>query len=103
MSQIISLVINMQKRAIIVFFSICFAMGFLCVRLFTISCELSDASYIQSHYKKITLDKLSQMTGISSTHINDVENSLKEPGISIMVRIAYALKVDINDLYKIHW
>lgn len=53
--------------------------------------------------KKITLDKLSQMTGISSTHINDVENSLKEPGISIMVRIAYALKVDINDLYKIHW
>lgn len=58
MSQIISLVINMQKRAIIVFFSICFAMGFLCVRLFTISCELSDASYIQSHYKKITLDTL---------------------------------------------
>ena len=53
--------------------------------------------------KKITLDKLSQMTGISSTHITDVENSLKEPGISIMVRIAYALKVDINDLYKIHW
>ena len=53
--------------------------------------------------KKITLDKLSQMTGISSTHINDVENNLKEPGISIMVRIAYALKVDINDLYKIHW
>ena len=53
--------------------------------------------------KKITLDKLSQMTGISSTHINDVENSLTEPGISIMVRIAYALKVDINDLYKIHW
>ena len=53
--------------------------------------------------KKITLDKLSQMTGISSTHINDVENSLKEPGISIMVRIAYALKVDINDLYIIHW
>lgn len=48
----------MQKRAIIVFFSICLAMGFLCLRLFTISSELSDASYIQSHYKKITLDTL---------------------------------------------
>lgn len=43
------------------------------------------------------------MKGFSSTHINDVENNLKEPGISIMVRIAYALKIDINDLYKIHW
>ena len=53
--------------------------------------------------KNITLARLSKMTGISATHINDVENNLKEPGISILVRIAYALKVDITDLYKIHW
>lgn len=53
--------------------------------------------------KNITLAQLSRMTGISDTHINDVENNLKEPGISILVRIAYALKVDITDLYKIHW
>ncbi len=53
--------------------------------------------------KKITLNQLSRLTGISATHINDVENNLKEPGLSIMIRIAYALKVDITDLYKIHW
>lgn len=53
--------------------------------------------------KKLSLERLSKMTGISSTHINDVENNLKEPGISILIRIAYALKVDITDLYKIHW
>ncbi len=53
--------------------------------------------------KNITLAQLSRMTGISDTHINDVENNLKEPGISILVRIAHALKVDVTDLYKIHW
>ena len=53
--------------------------------------------------KNITLAQLSRMTGISDTHINDVETNLKEPGISILVRIAHALKVDVTDLYKIHW
>lgn len=53
--------------------------------------------------KNITLAQLSRMTGISDTHINDVENNLKEPGISILVRIAHALKVNVTDLYKIHW
>lgn len=53
--------------------------------------------------KNITLAQLSRMTGISDTHINDVENNLKEQGISILVRIAHALKVDVTDLYKIHW
>lgn len=53
--------------------------------------------------KNITLARLSRMTGISDTHINDVENNLKEPGISILVRIAHALKVAVTDLYKIHW
>ena len=38
--------------------------------------------------KKLSLERLSKMTGISATHINDVENNLKEPGISILVRIA---------------
>lgn len=53
--------------------------------------------------KNITLARLSRMTEISDTHINDVENNLKEPGISILVRIAHALRVDITDLYKIYW
>ena len=53
--------------------------------------------------KHITLEQLSRRTGISTTHINDVENNLKEPGLSIMVRLAKALNMDIRDLYKVIW
>lgn len=53
--------------------------------------------------KKITLSQLSAKTGVSVTHINDVENGLKEPGLSVAIRIAKALKVPITDLYKVLW
>ena len=41
------------------------------------------------------------MTGISKSHLNYIENNEKEPTISMMVRIAMALKVDIKELYKV--
>lgn len=53
--------------------------------------------------KQITLSKLSAKTGVSTTHINDVENGLKEPGLSVLVRLAKALEVPITDLYKVLW
>lgn len=53
--------------------------------------------------KKITLAQLSEKTGISTTHINDVENGLKEPGLSVLVRLAKALDVPITELYKVSW
>lgn len=53
--------------------------------------------------KNITLAKLSDKTGISKTHINDIENNLKEPSLSIMVRLAKGLDVDLNELYKVIW
>lgn len=53
--------------------------------------------------KNLTLEQLSERTGISKSHINDVENENKEPGISIMVRLAKALDVEITDLYKVIW
>lgn len=53
--------------------------------------------------KRITLAQLSEKTGISTTHINDVENNLKEPGLSILVRLAKALEVSVTDLYKVIW
>ena len=53
--------------------------------------------------KKITLNKLSDKSGISSTHINDIENNLKSPSLLVMIRIAKALDVEITELYKVIW
>ena len=53
--------------------------------------------------KKVTLAQLSAKTGISTTHINDIENNIKEPSISMLVRIAKALDVKVEDLYKVQW
>jgi hypothetical protein len=53
--------------------------------------------------KNYTLEQLSKKTGISTTHINDVENSIKEPSFSMMVRIAYALDIPLEKLFKIIW
>lgn len=53
--------------------------------------------------KNLTLEQLAEKTGISKTHINDVENEIKEPGLSVMVRLAKALNVKITELYKVMW
>lgn len=43
------------------------------------------------------------MTGISKSHLNYIENGIKEPTISVLVLIAKALNVEINELYIVHW
>lgn len=53
--------------------------------------------------KKYTLEQLSKKTGISTTHINDIENNVKEPSFSMMVRLSYALNVPLGKLYRIIW
>lgn len=53
--------------------------------------------------RNLTLAQLSSKTGISTTHINDIENNIKEPSISMMVRIVKALDLKVEDLYKVKW
>ena len=53
--------------------------------------------------RNLTLAQLSDRTGISTTHINDIENNLKEPSISMLVSIAKARDLKIEDLYKVRW
>lgn len=50
-----------------------------------------------------TLIDLSSKSGVSSTHINDIENNLKSPSLFVMIRIANALNVKITELYKVRW
>lgn len=53
--------------------------------------------------KNISLETLSKKSGVSKTHINDIENNIKSPSLYVMVRLARALKVDITELYKVRW
>ena len=53
--------------------------------------------------KNLTLNKLSEKSGISSTHINDIENNLKSPSLFVMIKLAKALDVEITELYKVKW
>ena len=53
--------------------------------------------------KGISLNELARKTGISKSHLSNIERGEKEPSISILVRIALALNVDEKELYKVHF
>ena len=53
--------------------------------------------------KHISLSELSKMTTISKSHLSNIERGEKEPSISILIRIALALKVDEKELYKVYY
>lgn len=51
--------------------------------------------------KNYTIDELSRISGISKGHLSKIERQEVDPSISVLVRIAIALKVDVKQLYKI--
>lgn len=51
--------------------------------------------------RNMTLETLSQLSGISKGHLSKIERQERDPKISTMIQIALALKVDIKELYKI--
>lgn len=51
--------------------------------------------------KGIGLQQLAKMTGISRSHLNYIEKNEKEPSLSMAVRIAQALNIKIEELYKV--
>lgn len=53
--------------------------------------------------KKVTLNKLSEKSGVSTSHISDIEKNFKMPSLIVMVKLAKALDVSITDLYKVKW
>ena len=50
--------------------------------------------------KKVTLIKLSKMTGISKSTLNNIENGKVHPTIKQLEAIAKALEMRISDLYE---
>lgn len=51
--------------------------------------------------KGISLQQLAKTTGISTSHLNYIEKNEKEPSLSIAVRIAQALNIKLEELYKV--
>ncbi len=52
---------------------------------------------------KITLKQLSKKSGVSKTHISDIENGYKGPSLEVMIKLSKALNVPIQSLYKVQW
>ncbi len=53
--------------------------------------------------KNIKFEDLAKMCGISKGALSKIERQEEEPRFSTMVLIASALKVDIKELYKVHF
>ena len=51
--------------------------------------------------KGMTLETLAQLSGISKGHLSKIERQERVQKISTLVLFAGALKVNVNDLYKI--
>ncbi len=49
----------------------------------------------------LNLKQLSYRTGISTSHLCDIENNYKMPSLIYAIIIARALKVQLNELYVI--
>ena len=48
----------------------------------------------------LSQEKLSKISGVSSSHIGYLENGEREPTISVLCKLDKALNVDIKDLFK---
>lgn len=50
--------------------------------------------------RKLTQEELSILSGVSKSHIGDLERNEKEPTITVLCRLAKALKVKPEELYR---
>lgn len=49
--------------------------------------------------KELTQEELSQMSGISTSYISELESNLKIPTILTLCKLADALQVEVTELY----
>ncbi len=53
--------------------------------------------------KNIKFETLAKSAGISKGTLSRIERQEQEPKLSTMIMIALALKVDLKELYKVHF
>ena len=53
--------------------------------------------------KNIKFEELAKLCGVSKGPLSKIERQEEEPRFSTMILIASTLKVDIKELYKVHF
>lgn len=53
--------------------------------------------------KGCTIDMLAKLAGMSKGHLSRIERGETDPSITTLSRVAIALKVKVEELYKIHY
>lgn len=52
--------------------------------------------------KGYTIDKLAELAGMSKGHLSKIEREKTNPTITTLLRVAIALELKVEELYKIH-
>lgn len=55
------------------------------------------------YQNKMTYRKLSRLSGISKTSLNDIANFREDPKQSTMIAIARALNMEVVDIFDLEW
>lgn len=55
------------------------------------------------YQNKMTYRKLSRLSGISKTSLNDIANFREDPKQSTMIAIARALNMEVVDIFHLEW
>lgn len=53
--------------------------------------------------KGYTINKLAELAEMSKGHLSRIEQGKTNPAISTLLKIAIALEIDVEELYKIHY
>jgi transcriptional regulator with XRE-family HTH domain len=48
----------------------------------------------------LSQERLAELTGLSTNYVGEMERGLKAPGLPVIVRLARALDVGVNDLLR---
>jgi transcriptional regulator with XRE-family HTH domain len=48
----------------------------------------------------LSQERLAELTGLSTNYVGEMERGLKAPGLPVIVRLARALDVSVNDLLR---
>lgn len=51
--------------------------------------------------RNMSLLEIAQIAHISKSHLNYIERGMKEPTLSVLIKIAKALEVDERELYEV--
>lgn len=62
--------------------------------------NISKQIYYYRNIKKVSIEQLSEVTGLSSRYLKSIEKNLRKPSLASIEKIANALNIQIIDLIK---